>query len=103
MKVCDNQSKLPYLFKQDSTSSTSSSTDDTIILSDSDELNFETYTNVSQTPVTIDEIHAVINKNNQELGQDPPQTPVPIDETHAIVEENKQDFCRSHPPQLRKS
>ena len=78
--VYDNQSKLPDLFRQDSMSSASASTDDTVIISDPEDLGFK--------------IHATKEGGPQELDENPPQSPVLIEESRATVNDCAQEFVQ---------
>ena len=104
--VRDNQSKLPDLFKQDSMSSTSTSTDDTIILTDSDEQSIETYSTMQegtqkldppQSPILFEEPRAMVNDCTQELNQDQPQSPVLFENSQAIGNNCTQELNEDHP------
>ena len=125
-KVRDNQAKLPGLFKQDSTaSSTSTNTDDTIILSDSDDQRLiflsdsEEGQNSPQSPLLFDETtHTAINEDSQlESGLESSRTPI-HETTRATInveneadkqesapdssQQSKQDFCQSLSPTVTK-
>jgi hypothetical protein len=82
-------------------SSTSTSTDDTLIISDSDAPSMLTHFTIEEdsqdldppeSPILFEESRALINDCTQELDQGPPQTPVLNDEARAIAGE-RQNFC----------
>ena len=82
--VRDNQSKLPDLFKQDSMSSTSTcSTDDTLIISDPEDLDFKT--------------HATMEEDLQELDQDAPKSPILIEESRSTVNDCAKELVQGTP------